>query len=319
MRSLTRLKSLQALEASARHGSFVGAAAELCVTPAAVGQLVRSLEEWVGYPLLKRTRSGNERLTPVSEARAALEEICAGLDQLEAGLTKLRGRRARKVLVVTASQVFAANWLMARLDNFSDEHPDIDVRLDVADQLTGVAYGEADVGIRCGLGSWQGLESTLLMDEEVIAVCSPNILPKEPITPSWIASQTLIHDDTLHPGGKFPTWSDWLTKAGVNSLPSGRGLHVNSTAAVIQGAIAGRGVALIRKLLAAQEIDVGRLHHLMPERCWPIRWSYYVVAPPRALRRSEVKAFRDWILRQVRTYQRARYGADHPVDDAPVC
>jgi LysR family glycine cleavage system transcriptional activator len=179
MRSLTRLKSLQALEASARHGSFVGAAAELGVTPAAVGQLVRSLEEWVGYPLLKRKRSGNERLTPVSEARAALDEISAGLDQLEIGLTKLRGRRARKVVVVTASQVFAANWLMARLDIFSDEHPDIDVRLDVADQLTGVAYGEADVGIRCGLGSWQGLESTLLMDEEVIAVCSPKLLPRD--------------------------------------------------------------------------------------------------------------------------------------------
>lgn len=101
MRSLTRLKSLQALEASARHGSFVGAAAELGVAPAAVGQLVRSIEEWVGTPLLKRKRSGNERLTPVSEARAALEDIGTGLDRLEAGLTKLRGRRARKVVVVT--------------------------------------------------------------------------------------------------------------------------------------------------------------------------------------------------------------------------
>jgi LysR family glycine cleavage system transcriptional activator len=122
MRSLARLKSLQALEASARHCSFVGAAAELGVTPAAVEQLVRSLEEWVGYPLLRRKCSGNERLTPVSEARAALDEISAGLDQLEIGLTKLRGRRARKVVVVTASQVFVANWLMARLDIFSDEH-----------------------------------------------------------------------------------------------------------------------------------------------------------------------------------------------------
>ncbi|MFD1960592.1 LysR family transcriptional regulator [Novosphingobium panipatense] len=63
MRFLTRLKSLQALEAAARHGSFVGAAAELDVTPPAVGQLVRSLEDWVGYPLFRRTRSGAERLT----------------------------------------------------------------------------------------------------------------------------------------------------------------------------------------------------------------------------------------------------------------
>lgn len=92
MRSLTRLKSLQALDASARHGSFVGAATELGVTPAAVGQLVRSLEDWVGYPLFHRARSGVERLTPTEEARDALDDIAAGLDRLEAGLQKLRGR-----------------------------------------------------------------------------------------------------------------------------------------------------------------------------------------------------------------------------------
>ena len=62
MRSLNRLKWLHAFEATARHGSFTGAAQELGVTPAAVGQLVRSLEEWVGHPLLHRTRSGKERL-----------------------------------------------------------------------------------------------------------------------------------------------------------------------------------------------------------------------------------------------------------------
>lgn len=58
MRSLNRLKWLHAFEATARHGSFTGAAQELGVTPAAVGQLVRSLEDWVGHPLLRRTRSG---------------------------------------------------------------------------------------------------------------------------------------------------------------------------------------------------------------------------------------------------------------------
>lgn len=56
MRSLNRLKWLHAFEATARHGSFTGAAQELGVTPAAVGQLVRALEDWVGHPLLHRTR-----------------------------------------------------------------------------------------------------------------------------------------------------------------------------------------------------------------------------------------------------------------------
>ncbi|TGC94681.1 LysR family transcriptional regulator, partial [Salmonella enterica subsp. enterica serovar Wilhelmsburg] len=99
MRSLNRLKWLHAFEATARHGSFTGAAKELGVTPAAVGQLVRALEDWVGHPLLHRTRSGKERLTLVTEAQDALKEITQGLDSLESGLNKLRGRQARSVVI----------------------------------------------------------------------------------------------------------------------------------------------------------------------------------------------------------------------------
>ena len=129
MRSLNRLKWLHAFEATARHGSFTGAAQELGVTSAAVGQLVRSLEDWVGHPLLHRTRSGKERLTLVDEAKEALEDITQGLDKLETGLTKLRGRRARSAIVVTASQVLMMNWLMERLNRFSEVNENTDLCL----------------------------------------------------------------------------------------------------------------------------------------------------------------------------------------------
>lgn len=298
MRFLTRLKSLQALEAAARHGSFVGAASELDVTPAAVGQLVRSLEDWVGYPLFKRTRSGAERLAPVDEAREALEDIAQGLDRLEAGLKKLRGRKARSVVVVTASQALVANWLLPRLDDFATAYPTIDVRLDVSDRVIDLAQGEADIGIRCGLGAWKGVKSTHLMGEEIIAVCHHRLLPKEgEVATGWIAEQTLIHDGTPHPGGDFPTWHEWLAGLGVNHASADRGLKINSTAAVIQAAVAAQGVALVRKALVAREIESGRLVHLMPQHRRPVEWAYYVVAAPKALRRYEVSAFHDWLLR----------------------
>lgn len=296
MRDLTRLKSLQAMEASARHGSFVGASAELDVTSAAVGQLVRSLEDWVGYPLFKRTRSGADRLTPVDEAQEALEDIAQGLDLLETGLRKLRGRKARSVVVVTASQALVANWLLSRLEDFSAKWPNVDVRLDVSDRVIDLAQGEADIGIRCGLGNWKGVRSTYLMGEEIIAVCHNKLLPPDrEVAAGWIAEQTLIHDGTPHPGGDFPTWSEWLARAGANHVPDDRGLKINSTAAVINAAVAARGVALVRKALVAQEIDSGRLVHLIPDVRWPVKWAYYVVASSKALRRYEVNAFHDWL------------------------
>ncbi|WP_179610546.1 LysR substrate-binding domain-containing protein [Rhizobium leguminosarum] len=301
MRDLNRLKSLQALEASARHGSFVGAAAELDVTPPAVGQLVRSLEDWVGYPLFRRSRSGAERLTPVDEAQDALNDIAEGLDRLETGLRKLRGRKARSVVVVTASQALVANWLLARLDDFSTNYPTIDVRLDVSDRVIDLAQGEADIGIRCGLGAWKGVKSTFLMSEEIIAVCHNRLLQVDrEVTAGWIVEQTLIHDGTPHPGGDFPTWAEWLAKSGANHVPAERGLKINSTAAVIQAAVAARGVALVRKALVAQELDSGRLVHLLPDVRWPVKWAYYIVAAPKALRRYEVAAFHDWLASRPR-------------------
>lgn len=300
MRNLTRLKSLQALEASARHGSFVGAAAELDVTPPAVGQLVRSLEDWVGYPLFRRTRSGTERLTSVDEAKEALEDISQGLDLLKSGLRKLRGRKARTVVVVTASQALVANWLLGRLDDFTTRHPNIDVRLDVSDRVIDLAQGEADIGIRCGLGNWKGVRSTLLMGEEIIAVCNRTLLPGDhAVTPGWIMRQTLIHDGTPHVGGDFPSWGQWLVRAGANQAPSDGGLKINSTAAVIHAAVTAKGVALVRKALVAQEVESGRLVHLMPEVSWPVKWAYYAVAAPKALRRYEVSSFHDWLATQV--------------------
>lgn len=211
MRSLNRLKWLHAFEATARHGSFTGAARELGVTPAAVGQLVRALEDWVGHPLLHRTRSGKERLTLVSEAQAALQDITQGLDKLESGLNKLRGRRARSVVVITASQVLMMNWLMERLNRFSEVHDNIDLRLNVTEKLMDVAHGEADLAVRCGRGDWPGVDKTRLMDEEAVLVCSPLIVPADKTAcGEWLATQKLIHDDTPYPGASFPSWVEVL-------------------------------------------------------------------------------------------------------------
>lgn len=300
MRTLNRLKWLQAFEATARHGSFTGAANELGVTPAAVGQLVRALEDWVGHPLLDRSRSGNERLTLIHEAQEALDDISLGLDKLESGLKKLRGRKARSMLVITASQVLVMNWLMPRLNRFSERYEAIDVRLDVADRLIDLTHGEADVGIRCGPGNWKGLVADWMMDEEVVMICSPALLPAEgSANTAWLAHQKLIQDDTPHPGANFPSWENVLMHIGLDTLFQTR-QHINSTATVIQAVLNGRGVALVRKALVQQDLDIGRLVQLFPEHRWPIDWSYFVVCSAAALQRPEVKAFHDWLLQEVR-------------------
>ncbi len=296
MRKLTRIKQIQALESSARHGSFVGAADELGVTPAAVGQLVRSLESWVGYPLFRRAQGGRERLQPVEETVRALEDISAGLDRLEAGLERLRSRKVRRTVVVSVSQAFAANWLIMRLHEFSDQYPKIDLRLDVSDRLVDLVNHEADIGVRFGPGNWPGLLSSLLMKEEMIAVCSPALRPSDEQDTAWVSRLPLIHNVTRYSHSDIPTWEDWNRAFGIDHRPPDNGLEINSTAAVIQAAIAGRGIALVRKALVAQHIAFNRLIRLWPQWRFPISHAYFAVVHEPLLHRAEVAAFHDWLL-----------------------
>jgi len=135
MKSPVYLNAMRAFEASARHESFSAAASELNVTPAAVGQLVRSLEEWLGAPLFHRSPSGRARLVMTETAQRALPDIRAGFERLSLGLERLKDASANGVLTVTVSPAFAAKWLLPRIDRFQTAWPDTDVRLDTSLKL----------------------------------------------------------------------------------------------------------------------------------------------------------------------------------------
>ena len=80
------LRSLQAIEMAVRCGSFVGAANELGITPAAVGQRVKALEDYLGVDLLVRVRSG---IRPTQELRAALPTLTRSFTALEEAMAAL--------------------------------------------------------------------------------------------------------------------------------------------------------------------------------------------------------------------------------------
>jgi LysR family transcriptional regulator, glycine cleavage system transcriptional activator len=299
MRSLSRIKAIQALEATARHGGYVAAAKELHVTPAAVGQQVRLLEEWVGQSLFRRLGSGNSRLVPTPATADALADFAEGLDRLDAGLRRLRESAGRTVINVTASQALVAKWLLPRLESFTTAHPDMDVRLDVTDRSLDLTKGDADIALRCGPGNWPGLTSHLLMREEMFPVASPALFNQTlpPGKAAQLLAYTLIHDDALQASGAFPSWDQWLKANGIKASDIPRsGLHINASAATIQAAINGQGIALARAALVRDDLAAHRLIRLCPEASWPLEWAYYVSATQQALVKPQIRAFRDWLV-----------------------
>ncbi|MCZ4088620.1 transcriptional regulator GcvA [Sinorhizobium psoraleae] len=293
------LNALRAFEASARHGSFSGAAKELNVTAAAVGQMVRGLEEWLGMPLFYRRTSGKARLTLTENAEHALADIRAGLDRLGMGLDRLRESGTGGILNVTVSPAFAAKWLLPRIDRFQSRCPETDIRLETSLNLIDYKAHGIDVGVRYGDGNWAGLVAEKLMEEEIFPVCSPSFTDASRIAePADLARSTLIHDLSVDPAIGFITWDMWLRSAGVHEGQAQRGMRIDNSAAVLQAAIEGRGVALARSILARDDLAAGRLRRLFPEVQVSSKLAYYVVYRAEYSSLPKLRTFRDWLMEE---------------------
>jgi LysR family glycine cleavage system transcriptional activator len=297
MRAPTNLNALRAFEATARHLSYVRAADELNVTPAAVGQLARGLEETLGVTLFHRSQSGPARLVLTEEARAAIPDLQAGFDLLTTAVDRLKASGSRASITVTVPPAFADKWLLRRVESFQNKHPTIDLLVDTNGRVVDFDTDRVDVGIRFGGGRWKGLEATRLLSDDFFPVCSPALMSGEhPLkTANDLRHHPLIHDSSMRFESSFPTWRSWLAKVGVKGIDVERGLQINDSAAVIQAVIAGRGVALGRSVLVADDLAAGRLVRPFGEaQAYP--FAYYIVHKAGAEISPAVTAFKEWLV-----------------------
>jgi LysR family glycine cleavage system transcriptional activator len=111
-------------------------------------------------------------------------------------------------------------------------------------------------------------------------------------TPADLARHTLLHDVFT------VDWAMWLLSAGIDNVNPHQGPTFLSSDHAIQAAIRGEGVVLGRSALVTDDLAAGRLVRPF-ELSLPAGFAYYVVYPPRALQRPNVKAFRDWLRTEV--------------------
>ncbi|MGY3615140.1 transcriptional regulator GcvA [Bradyrhizobium sp. USDA 10063] len=296
MRAPNHLNALRAFEAAARHLSYVAAADELNVTPAAVGSLVRTLEAVVGVELFHRSQAGPARLVLTEAAQAALPELQTGFDHLTTAFERLKASRGIVTINITVPPAFADKWLLPRVERFAATHPLYDLRIDTSGRLVDFAAERMDLGIRYGRGRWPGLKSTFLLRDAFFPVCSPALLegPQPLRGAEDLKHHTLIHDRSMALEAAFPTWRTWLQAAGFPDINCDRGLQINDSAAAYQAAMNGSGVALGRTTLVALDLEAGRLVCPFGD-AMSCELGYYVVHRPGADGDPGIAAFKDWI------------------------
>jgi LysR family glycine cleavage system transcriptional activator len=116
------LNALRAFEAAARLNSFSRAADELCVTPGAVAQHIKALEEWTSAPLFDRHAQG-VRLTPLG--RAVAPDLGDAFDSLADAAHLLRRIAAPDEIRIAALPSVAQLWLSPRLPAIRRTSPDL--------------------------------------------------------------------------------------------------------------------------------------------------------------------------------------------------
>lgn len=289
LRKLPSLTALRAFEAAARLMSFSRAAEELSVTHSAVSRQVRELEVFIGRSLFHRS-TRRVSLTPAGARYASV--LHRAFEEIAAGTLEAQRRDPHEPLVISTMDSFAVKWLIPRLPRFHERHPSIDVTVHTSDDPVDFWRTEVDVAIRYGPGRYAGCTSSLLMSEEVIAICSPTLLDGEqPLrTLADLAHHKLLHH-------KDHDWLKWLRRAGLRSESVARGMTMAHSLLVIEAAIQGDGVTLARRALVQDDLRAGRLVDPFGIGI-PQDFSYYIVFPKGAAQDRRIKAFCDWVRQE---------------------
>ncbi|APX76190.1 Gcv operon activator [Achromobacter insolitus] len=290
MTAMLPLQALRTFVEVSQRGSITAAAQALHVTPGAISQQIRLLEERLGIALLVRERHGMR----MTEAGADVYPmLSAAFAQIDKAVDMLEAMKARQSLTVSTVATFAASWLVPRLGRFKQRHPHIEIRVEATPALVDLRRDHVDVALRHGLGDYPGLDVVPLMAPVLVPVAAPGLAASVTLAePADCLDYPLLHD------ADRADWPLWLSAHGVAQDPRAqRGNAFDDDFLLIRAAESGQGLALVPAAHAQEEIAAGRLVQVL-DKPWPSRFAYYAVSRPGAAQRPEVRAFIDWILEE---------------------
>lgn len=290
--NLLHLNGLRALEAVARLGSLQAAATELGVSIGAVSQQVIKAEAQLGHPVFQRLPKG---MVPLDTARPMLARLTEGFRSLSEAVAIGRPRD-EKLLTISVAPVFAARFLVHRLDRFTALHPEIRLRIDATVAMADFVADGVDLGIRVGAGKWPGVDAQLLLPQLVFPVCAPALVARLK-KPEDILKLPAIID-----GPAMFSWDVWLREVGLE----GRQMqvrHVFSEASLcLDATIRGEGVMLAWQTLAGYQLKEGKLVEPFSVRA-ATGFGHYFVTPAGIRQPPKVKAFHRWLTEELAELQ----------------
>lgn len=287
MNKLPHLNWVRAFEAASRHCSFTRAAEELNLTPAAVSQQIKLLEQQVGEPLFRRLPRG-VALTDMGHAYA--QPVHKAFAEMQSATADLFGASRSRTIRVQASISFAALVLAPRLNAFFALHPDINVRLTTAVWTDHFDDDAVDVEVRYGHGNWDEPDIRHLGHQQGQIVCHPatvEALGKKATFPALAAQAIQII-------GSEADWEQMARLNGLEAAPVLGRTKVDSSLMALQMITAGYGAAIVSQSFARHYLESGQMLAPLRHRI-PLARSFFLIVHNSTGKRREVDRFCDWL------------------------
>jgi LysR family glycine cleavage system transcriptional activator len=252
----THLKSLQALDMAIREGSLRLAAARLGITPAAVGQRIRAVEDFLGTTLLLRGRSG---LIPSPQLDLVLADLRLAFDALERVTETLDFQRTSEIHIV-ADPDWAELWLLPRMAAFRREHPNI----------LFCVNGAGDVPIRIGTPDlrivYDREPGEILFRDVLVPVTGPDNARRvaELNAPLQMEGMPLLHLKSHRESSDYPGWVEWIQVFGHRAIGLDRGVHYQNARLALEAVRKDVGYLVCGLSLMLQDIEEGTISLLVP-------------------------------------------------------
>ncbi|XXU13823.1 LysR family transcriptional regulator [Sorangium sp. So ce861] len=296
---------LTAFAAIVEHGSFARAAAHLRVSPSALSQTIRGLEERLGVRLLNRT---TRSVAPSEAGARLLSRLSPALTELEAAVADVKALRDRPsgVLRINTARVAAVWCLAPLLGPFHEEHPEIVLDVVVEDAIADIVARRFDAGVRLGERLERDMVAVKLSgDFSMMAVASPAYLARHgaPATPRDLHRHRCIN--TRWPtDGSLYRWEFEKGKQSLEVAVEGP-LIVNDVDLALRAAVDGVGIAYVFDEQARPLVEAGRLTRVL-EPWSPSFPGFYLYYPSRRQTPPALRAFIEFLRRAGPQEKKAR-------------
>jgi LysR family glycine cleavage system transcriptional activator len=296
-RALKNINLLHSFECAARHQSYSKAAAELCISQAAVSQQMRQLEENLSAQLF--LRKGKSMLL-TQQGKTLLLGAQHAFKVLEKSINEITVEEIAGSLTISSTQAFTTLWLMPKLSKFSVLYPEINIRVMSSPQFEDLKEQHIDLAIRFGLSVEENTDTSLnceyFGEDPVYPVCSAalaksiNFTAPEDLLKTWLVSLD-------NPGCyDWPSWFEHAQTQGYQTHQQWTEVH--STDMALNAVLNGHGFTLAARYLIIEQLESGQL--VMPVNIpHPNVVKRYFVYDENSAKIVRLNTFTDWLTKEM--------------------